>query len=288
MAVFLNFPTWVKVTSPIYNSITSITYVAILRVIITINNTSIPSPVIRKKRLLPRVDLNLLRKLRHEEKHQLHHEPLTSPFAVSLLMRLTSIDHDSEHPVIPALIIHFPTRSGIHERANEWAQRSARAKQAGRSQWRSEGCKRMSKRMSEWPYTNIGILHFHLRKPLPSVRSVTTITCIFSSSLSLSTPSLTPPLSLLPLPFSLGKNDGRAYFFPLCLKFRLLLPVFSFKRIKGLKKERRKRRKKKKKREYLKPTLACLYVFWASFEREKGKYTSTKRKLWVWVTDIRE
>ena len=38
-------------------------------------------------------------------------------------------------------------------RANEWAQRRARAKRAVRSKWTSEQCERTSERTSEWPST---------------------------------------------------------------------------------------------------------------------------------------
>ena len=48
----------------------------------------------------------------------------------------------------------------VSERANEWAQRSARAKRAVRSKRMSERCERTSERMSEWPITNIPITRF--------------------------------------------------------------------------------------------------------------------------------
>ena len=60
-------------------------------------------------------------------------------------------------------IIHCLTSEGVSEvseRANEWAQRSARAKQAGQSKRMSERCKWMSERTSEWPNTQVPILGF--------------------------------------------------------------------------------------------------------------------------------
>ena len=57
-------------------------------------------------------------------------------------------------------IIHFPTSEGlseVSERANEWAQRRARAKQAVRSKGTSEWCEWTSKRTSEWPSTYFSI-----------------------------------------------------------------------------------------------------------------------------------
>ena len=46
------------------------------------------------------------------------------------------------------------------ERANEWAQWSVRAKQAGWSRRMSEWCERTTKRTSEWPSTYVWILGF--------------------------------------------------------------------------------------------------------------------------------
>ena len=44
------------------------------------------------------------------------------------------------------------------ERANEWAQRRARAKRAVRSKQTSERCERTSERTNEWPSTHIWVL----------------------------------------------------------------------------------------------------------------------------------
>ena len=59
------------------------------------------------------------------------------------------------------LKIHFPTSEGVSEvseRANEWAKRRARAKQAVRSKQMSERCERMKERTSEWPSAYVSIL----------------------------------------------------------------------------------------------------------------------------------
>ena len=48
---------------------------------------------------------------------------------------------------------HFPMSPGVSERANEGAQRSARAKRAVRSKRMSEPCEQTSKGTSEWPST---------------------------------------------------------------------------------------------------------------------------------------
>ena len=53
-------------------------------------------------------------------------------------------------------IIYFPTSEGVNEvskRANEWAQRSAQAKQVVRGKKMSERSERMSEQKSELPST---------------------------------------------------------------------------------------------------------------------------------------
>ena len=54
----------------------------------------------------------------------------------------------------------------VSDRANEWAQRSARTKRAVRSKRMSERCKRMSERRCEWPRT----LRIDFIVILPNVR----------------------------------------------------------------------------------------------------------------------
>ena len=81
------------------------------------------------------------------------------------------LGHYANHPLSNALwdktrsfetsIIHFPTSEGVSEvseRANEWAQWRARAKQAVRSKRTSERCERTSEETSEWPSTYVSIL----------------------------------------------------------------------------------------------------------------------------------
>ena len=51
------------------------------------------------------------------------------------------------------LIIHFPTSLRVSERANEWAQQSARTNRAVWSKRMSEWCEWTSERRSEWPST---------------------------------------------------------------------------------------------------------------------------------------
>ena len=66
---------------------------------------------------------------------------------------------NSDHFETP--IIHFPRSeevSEVRERANEWAQRSARAKRGVQSKQTSERCERTSERTSEWPSTYVPIL----------------------------------------------------------------------------------------------------------------------------------
>ena len=58
------------------------------------------------------------------------------------------------------LIFHCPTServSEVSERANEWAQRRARAERAIRSKQTSEQCKRTSERTCDWPSTSVCI-----------------------------------------------------------------------------------------------------------------------------------
>jgi len=56
----------------------------------------------------------------------------------------------------------------VSERVNEWAQRSARAKQAVRSKRMSERCERTSERRSEWPNTlRVDLLSFETTVPRP-------------------------------------------------------------------------------------------------------------------------
>ena len=52
-------------------------------------------------------------------------------------------------------VIHCPMSLGVSEQANEWAQRSAQAKQAVWSERMSERCKWISERTSEWPSTYV-------------------------------------------------------------------------------------------------------------------------------------
>ena len=62
----------------------------------------------------------------------------------------------NSHPINPC-----PTSEGVSEvseRANEWAQRRARAKRAVPSKRTSERCERTSERTSEWPSTYVSIL----------------------------------------------------------------------------------------------------------------------------------
>ena len=58
---------------------------------------------------------------------------------------------------------YFPMSEGVSEvseRANEWAQRRARAKRAVRSKRTSERCERTSERTSEWPSTYVLIFGY--------------------------------------------------------------------------------------------------------------------------------
>jgi len=73
----------------------------------------------------------------------------------------TMVENRKKHRQNRYSIIHCPTSEGVSEvseRANEWAQRRARAKRAVRSKQTSERCERTSKRTSEWPSTSICIL----------------------------------------------------------------------------------------------------------------------------------
>ena len=74
---------------------------------------------------------------------------------------ITMVQNRKKHRINSHLIIHFPTSEGVSkvsERANEWAQRSARAKRVGRSKQTNERYERTSERTSEWPSTYIWVL----------------------------------------------------------------------------------------------------------------------------------
>ena len=86
----------------------------------------------------------------------LHSREITIQFRTLQWSKMEKKHRHNSH-----LIIHFPTSEGVSkvsERANEWAQRRARAKRAVRSKQTSERCERMSKRTSEWPSTYVSIL----------------------------------------------------------------------------------------------------------------------------------
>ena len=57
-------------------------------------------------------------------------------------------------------IIHFPTSSGVSERASDWMSTAEHAVRAVRSKQMSErcDCERMSKQKSEWPISYVPIL----------------------------------------------------------------------------------------------------------------------------------
>ena len=62
----------------------------------------------------------------------------------------TMVENRKKHRQNSHPIIHCPTSEGVSEvseRANEWAQRRARAKQAVWSKWTSERCKRTNERI---------------------------------------------------------------------------------------------------------------------------------------------
>ena len=72
----------------------------------------------------------------------------------------TMVENRKKHRLNSNPIIHCPTSEGVSEvseRANEWAQRRARAKRAVRSKPTSERCERTSERTSEWPSTAVCI-----------------------------------------------------------------------------------------------------------------------------------
>ena len=75
--------------------------------------------------------------------------------------RSTMVKNRKKHRQNSHPIIHCPTSEGVSEvseRANEWAQRRARAKRAVWSKRTSERCERKSKWTSKWPSTTVCIL----------------------------------------------------------------------------------------------------------------------------------
>ena len=73
----------------------------------------------------------------------------------------TMVENRKKHRQNSHSIIHCPTSeevSEVSERANEWAQRSARVKRAGRRKRTREWCERTSERTSEWSSITVCIL----------------------------------------------------------------------------------------------------------------------------------
>ena len=81
--------------------------------------------------------------------------PWIGPLCNELMIRATV---GQNQVVLRHRIIYFLTSSGVREGATEWAQRSARAKRAVRSQRMSEWCEQTNERTSEWPSTYVPFL----------------------------------------------------------------------------------------------------------------------------------
>ena len=116
------------------------------------------------------------------------------------------------------LIIHFPTSEGVSkvsERANEWAQRRARAKRAVRSERTSERCEQTSKRTSKWPSTSVCILGCSGSQCIDTNIGRISFTWSLTSKLSISFPTAYPTAVVVNVAesFMSNKEDGVIRYF---------------------------------------------------------------------------